>query len=279
MCTNFNLNPTAQEVRSHFNEVDTSGMIPLSITFQPTDNDVICARGKEVYNHEGNRRFRELVKSNLHTYSKCVTKMQKTRLVASIIETVRAKSGNGGFVKFIKGKWYEVGDRRAKEKTGQTMRDLLHTRYTSSTKAKARVRRQLREDRDLRMLFHPVPPSSLPVRSVIGDQMPRRQMDTEQQYYPFNEALMVSPSEGRLDPTTGTDHPVTPAYNFSMADKIFGLEEGSKRSTFDLSPLPLEDSIVDLDFDTNVADVSVSDESFGAAMDCLFQSLLSSTEK
>ena len=63
---------------------------------------------------KGNRRFRALVKSYLPTYSKCVTKVQKTRLVSTIIETVRYRSQGGGFVKNVEGKWYEVGDRRAK---------------------------------------------------------------------------------------------------------------------------------------------------------------------
>ena len=40
--------------------------------------------------------------------------------------------------------YFEVGDRAAKEKIGQTFRDLLHTKYTSSTKAKAQVRFQKR---------------------------------------------------------------------------------------------------------------------------------------
>lgn len=49
-------------------------------------------------------------------------------------------------MKLIDGIWYEVGDRAATDKVGQTFRDLLHTKYSSSTKAKARVRIQRRVD-------------------------------------------------------------------------------------------------------------------------------------
>ena len=152
MIMNSNYHPSQSHHISEVNTnvskgVDTSGMIRLSKDFVPSNLDVICARGKHIYDHEGNRRFRSLVKDHLPTYSQCVTKMQKTQLVSHIIDTVRRASPHGGFVKQVNGTWYEVGNRRAKEKTGQTMRDLLHTRYASSTKAKARARQQLREDR------------------------------------------------------------------------------------------------------------------------------------
>ncbi|CAB9501000.1 Nitrilase family, member 2 [Seminavis robusta] len=122
-----------------------AGMKPLSKDFKPSDDDVICARGKEVYNHEGNRRFRTLVKTHLQTYSSCVTKIQKSRLVNFIVGSVRQASPNGGFVKRIGRRWFLVSDRHAREKCGQTMRDLLHSRYSSSTKAKARQRQLNRE--------------------------------------------------------------------------------------------------------------------------------------
>lgn len=133
--------------RPSFSNAEHLGMKELDENFKPSENDVICARGKEVYNHEGNRRFRTLVKKHLNTYSSCVTKMQKSRLVNYIVGTVREASPNGGFIKKIDERWYAVTDRHAREKTGQTMRDLLHTRYSSSTKAKARNRQQLREAR------------------------------------------------------------------------------------------------------------------------------------
>jgi len=120
------------------------GKRQLSPTFQPLCYDVICARGKTAHSHEGNRRFRELVKLHQEAYANAPTKYHKSLIVSHITNTVRTASVEGGFVKNIKGIWYEVGDRAAKEKIGQTLRDLLHTKYSSSTKAKARVRVQKR---------------------------------------------------------------------------------------------------------------------------------------
>ena len=70
---------------------------------------VICARGKEAYNHPGNLRFRELVADNLHTYKSSTSKMAKSQIVRDIIESVRLASPRGGFVKKVDGKWWDVG--------------------------------------------------------------------------------------------------------------------------------------------------------------------------
>jgi len=120
-------------------------MITLDPCFEPTSLDVICARGKEAYNHTGNIRFRQLVADQLHNYQSSTSKMAKSQIVREIIESVRRASPKGGFVKKVNGKWFDVGERARREKTGQQIRDLLHTQYRSSTKAKARTRKRLRK--------------------------------------------------------------------------------------------------------------------------------------
>jgi hypothetical protein len=82
-------------------------------------------------------RFRALVQDQLHNY--------QSHIVREIIESVRRSSPKGGFVKKVNGKWFDVGERARREKTGQQIRDLLHTQYRSSTKAKARTRKRLRK--------------------------------------------------------------------------------------------------------------------------------------
>jgi len=105
---------------------------------------VICARGKEAFNHPGNARFRAMVQSQLHSYSSSSSKVEKSKIVRDIIESVRRASPQGGFVKQVDGKWFDVGERARREKTGQQIRDLLHTQYKSSTKAKAKTRKTMR---------------------------------------------------------------------------------------------------------------------------------------
>lgn len=121
----------------------TPGMTPLAASFQPSDRDVICARGKTARDHPGNVWFRALIESHMEEYAQCETKLDKSFLVSNIIKLVRREAPEGGFVKnFADGTWYEVGDRLSREKIGQTFRDMLHTQYRSSTKAKAVIRRQ-----------------------------------------------------------------------------------------------------------------------------------------
>jgi hypothetical protein len=124
-------------------------MAPLQPTFTPGPYDVICARGKDAKNHLGNKRFRSKVKDALLEYSKSEhDKMRKSMILSDIVESVRRNSPLGGFVKsrHVKNvqddgqttttQWYEVGDHLAREKVGQSFRDLLHGQYKSSTKSK-----------------------------------------------------------------------------------------------------------------------------------------------
>lgn len=74
------------------------------------------------------------------------TKKSKSDLIKNIIQQVRDKSPQGGFVKFESesGRWFEVGNRIAREKVSQTFRDALNDRYRSSTTSKTLKRRQER---------------------------------------------------------------------------------------------------------------------------------------
>jgi hypothetical protein len=46
------------------------------------------------------------------------------------------RDADGNFCKFQSGAWFEVGDHLAREKVSALLRDLLHTQYRSSAKAK-----------------------------------------------------------------------------------------------------------------------------------------------
>jgi hypothetical protein len=132
--------------------------------------------------------------------------------------------------------------------------DLLHTRYSSSPKAKARLRRQLREDRD-----------SKEQRSVSPQQLDLNRPGTED-LCPLNESIM--------DRRVGSEHP---GYFFSMADNVFAAEEDGNGHAVDLNPLPIEESIVSMDFDADPFLAScVSDDSFHDAMQRLLNSLVAS---
>lgn len=118
-------------------------MTLLPEDFVPGDNDVICGRGRKIFMHPGNERFRLMVSECLEEYSNTVTKLEKSYILCDIVAQVRANAPNGGFVKKDSkdGRWYEVGDFLAREKTSQAFRDALHEQYKSSNTAK-KIRRQ-----------------------------------------------------------------------------------------------------------------------------------------
>jgi hypothetical protein len=116
----------------------------LPESFTPGPYDVIFGRGRKVFMHEGNQRFRTVVADSLQEYSDTTTKMEKSYLLCDIVAKVRNNSPNGGFVKKDpkNGRWHEVGDFLAREKTSQAFRDALHDQYKSSNTAKKMRRLQ-----------------------------------------------------------------------------------------------------------------------------------------
>ncbi len=122
-------------------------MTPLASNFEPGPYDVICSRGSLPKKHPGNIWFVGLVEQNCERYIRAEGKMAKSIIVSEILDIVRKNSPAGGFVKMDDdGQWCETGDHLAREKIGQCFRDRLHTRYSSSSKAKLEKRRNSKCD-------------------------------------------------------------------------------------------------------------------------------------
>jgi len=113
--------------------------------FYLREKDVLIGRGRKYYQHAGNKKFREIVDSEIGTYSNA-TKEHKSRIISDIVAIVRQK--NGRFIKpssSYKGRWFDVGDYLAREKTSQAFRDALHEHYRSSSVSKKKRRHQHKE--------------------------------------------------------------------------------------------------------------------------------------
>ena len=120
----------------------TTTTTPLPIDFKPAPYTVIVGRGKEPKENIGNKRLRVMVKSYVEKYTHATDRRTKTRIVTSIVKSVRSCPG-GMFVKHAKnGRWYEVNDAVAREKVGYIFRDVLGDRYLSSSKSKVARRQQ-----------------------------------------------------------------------------------------------------------------------------------------
>jgi len=102
----------------------------------PTNNDVLCGRGVTTNRHVGNENFRSLVNCNKELYVTS-TKKQKMRISRSIVDAVRSLQPPGRFLEKDKdtATWYDIGDKKAVEKTSQALRD-----------GAASLRKQLSED-------------------------------------------------------------------------------------------------------------------------------------
>mmetsp|Transcript_15928 Transcript_15928/g.27797 ORF Transcript_15928/g.27797 Transcript_15928/m.27797 type:complete len:404 (-) Transcript_15928:43-1254(-) len=111
----------------------------LPASFVPGKWDVICQRGKECFEHVGNRRFRMAIDNHLDSYMKVKSRQQKSKIVTSIVEGIKKSAGcnGGGFIRkdLLTRRWFRVSDKLAREKVGQALRDAIKTHRALNKKA------------------------------------------------------------------------------------------------------------------------------------------------
>jgi len=93
---------------------------------QPNSSDVLSGRGRHIDTHEGNIHFRNLVATYKETYlSPDTKKRDKVTIANQLVQQIRNMDPAGRFLEKDKadGRWYEIGDARARKKAGQAMRE------------------------------------------------------------------------------------------------------------------------------------------------------------
>eukprot|EP00804_Cyclotella_cryptica_P013180 CCRYP_006974-RA/>CCRYP_006974-RA protein AED:0.30 eAED:-0.27 QI:0/0/0/1/1/1/2/0/863 len=102
---------------------NTIGIIEEAIT-EPTDTDVLLGRGVSTNRHPGNINFRNVVSQHVNVYVTS-TKKQKMMISRSIVDKVHNDLDPPGrfLEKDSSGLWFEVGMKKALEKTSQALRD------------------------------------------------------------------------------------------------------------------------------------------------------------
>ncbi|KAL7563888.1 hypothetical protein ACA910_013214 [Epithemia clementina (nom. ined.)] len=70
----------------------------LPSSYQVTNQDVVCGRGRGYFERPGNIRFRDIVKAHVHHYSTARSKMEKTAVLGAIVDYIQMVEG-GRFLK------------------------------------------------------------------------------------------------------------------------------------------------------------------------------------
>ena len=107
---------------------DSSKMLPKS--YQPSEYDVVCGRGKGFYNKPGNRRFRSIVSTYIDDYESCKSKIDKSLILGQIVDRVREQdNGRARFLKYdTKLKcWCVLTNDQAREKVGHAIRECVQS--------------------------------------------------------------------------------------------------------------------------------------------------------
>lgn len=97
---------------------------PLQNIREPGDNDVLYGRGGGTNHHDGNKRYRKMVEQRKVDYVNS-KRLDKPLVALDIIAQWRKQKPPGRFLKFDDKTelWNDVGDKKAREKTSQALRE------------------------------------------------------------------------------------------------------------------------------------------------------------
>ncbi|KAL3795643.1 hypothetical protein HJC23_002050 [Cyclotella cryptica] len=103
--------------------MNTNPSATIPPTTNPRASDVLCGRGGGTNHHIGNNHWRNLVSANKRLYL-TLPKRQKALVAKSIVHAIRTQNPPGRFLQKADDElWYDIGDRRACEKTSQALRE------------------------------------------------------------------------------------------------------------------------------------------------------------
>lgn len=97
---------------------------PLKNIRDPSPNDILYGRGGGTNHHPGNKRYRKLVEDRKIEYVNS-KRLDKPVVALDIVKKWRSQSPPGRFLKMDDktGLWSDVGDKKAREKTSQALRE------------------------------------------------------------------------------------------------------------------------------------------------------------
>lgn len=97
---------------------------PLRNIKEPHENDVMYGRGGGTNHHPGNKKYRKMVEDRKLEYVNS-KRLDKPLVALEIIRHWRSQLPPGRFLKLDEktGLWNDVGDKKAREKTSQALRE------------------------------------------------------------------------------------------------------------------------------------------------------------
>ena len=107
-----------------------------NMTFdQPTENDILCGRGKKHNKNLGNIKFSNMIKSNLQRYHDAQKPIERTIVVGSLLAE-HIESDTRFFKKDpnSSSQWHQMSDEQAHDKIGHAIRDMLKATKTKNKK-------------------------------------------------------------------------------------------------------------------------------------------------
>jgi hypothetical protein len=92
-----------------------------------------CGRGGLTNHHKGNKRFRDIVALHRPDYVRA-PKIQKPSVARVIVRAIRNGEPPGRFLRKDErlGKWVDIGDKKAAEKTSQALREKINEEREAS---------------------------------------------------------------------------------------------------------------------------------------------------
>jgi len=115
-------------------------IIMLPYDFTPSSQDIICGKGKDCYDHIGNKLFRHIVSFHIDEFIAAKdNKSRKSKIVSNILFKLQRHLGrNNGFVSRDRksGNWCQLCTADAKEKIGYELRRAVANRKKKAEKTK-----------------------------------------------------------------------------------------------------------------------------------------------
>lgn len=173
----------------------------------PRPKDVLCGKGKAVFEHVGNRRFRFVILMNIEKYHKQMTKAARSAMVKSITDQVL--SSGARFLKRsdntdeqLDDRWFELSREEARAKVSQTMRDAARDGPNGSSRrkaARARKSTNLQPSQDLSMLWSMQASETNSFPLLTAQQTIGAQGLFDKNNHAANPQLIVSPFEKQVE--------------------------------------------------------------------------------